>query len=77
MKHQKLIYDMDNKIPLCVITDSIRIKQILSNLLSNAIKFTPEHGKSKSNYLYWKKRKMNLLLDLKLKIVELVSNKIK
>ena len=47
MKHQKLIYDMDNKIPLCVITDSIRIKQILSNLLSNAIKFTPEHGKIK------------------------------
>lgn len=45
MKHQKLIYDMDNRIPLCVITDSVRIKQILSNLLSNAIKFTPEHGK--------------------------------
>lgn len=46
-KNIKLIYDMDNKIPLCVQTDSIRLKQVLSNILSNAIKFTPEHGKIK------------------------------
>ncbi len=41
----------------CVISDSLRISQILNNLLSNAIKFTKEHGKisvdvkqSPSNY---------------------------
>lgn len=31
-------------IPLCIISDKFRIKQIVSNLLSNAIKFTPEGG---------------------------------
>lgn len=43
-KQIKLIFDIDNKIPLCVLTDGIRVRQVLSNLLSNAIKFTPNKG---------------------------------
>ncbi len=35
---------IDPRIPEGVISDPLRIKQILSNLLSNAIKFTPEDG---------------------------------
>jgi signal transduction histidine kinase/CheY-like chemotaxis protein/HPt (histidine-containing phosphotransfer) domain-containing protein len=43
-KNIKLIFDIDNKLPLYIKTDSVRLKQVLSNLLSNAIKFTPENG---------------------------------
>jgi len=43
-KHIKLIFNLDYKIPLCVRTDGVRVRQVLSNLLSNAIKFTPEKG---------------------------------
>jgi len=35
---------IDPRIPEKVISDPLRIKQVLSNLLSNAIKFTPEDG---------------------------------
>ncbi|WP_419774019.1 ATP-binding protein [Halarcobacter sp.] len=41
-KHLKLIFNIDHKIPLCILTDGIRLRQVLSNLLSNAIKFTHE-----------------------------------
>jgi osomolarity two-component system sensor histidine kinase NIK1 len=43
-KHIKLIFNLDYKIPLCIMADGGRIRQVLSNLLSNAIKFTQEHG---------------------------------
>ncbi len=48
-KHIKLVFDLDNKIPMCLKTDGVRVRQVLSNLLSNAIKFTPEHGKIELN----------------------------
>lgn len=35
---------IDPRLPASVISDPLRIKQVLSNLLSNAIKFTPEDG---------------------------------
>ena len=44
-KDIKLIFNLDYKIPLCIKSDGVRIKQVLSNLLSNAIKFTPNNGK--------------------------------
>lgn len=41
-KHLKLIFNLDHRIPLCILTDGVRLRQVLSNLLSNAIKFTQE-----------------------------------
>jgi len=40
----RLVLNLDHKIPLCLMTDGVRIRQVLSNLLSNAIKFTQSHG---------------------------------
>ncbi|WP_423298631.1 ATP-binding protein, partial [Arcobacter sp. YIC-310] len=48
-KNLKLIFNIDHKIPMCILSDGVRIRQVLSNLLSNAIKFTPEHGKVELN----------------------------
>jgi len=44
-KHIKLIFNIDKQIPRCIMTDGVRLKQVLSNLLSNAIKFTNKDGK--------------------------------
>lgn len=44
-KHIELNFSMDKTIPKYIITDGLRIRQVLSNLLSNAIKFTNERGK--------------------------------
>lgn len=43
-KNIELSFDIDKQIPLKLLTDAIRIKQVLSNFLSNAIKFTPQNG---------------------------------
>lgn len=43
-KNLRFIYDSDPKLPFSVISDSTRLRQVISNLLSNAIKFTDEKG---------------------------------
>ncbi|MCL2801204.1 MAG: ATP-binding protein [Treponema sp.] len=43
-KQQKLIVNVDSKIPRFIIGDDQRLAQIITNLLSNAVKFTPEGG---------------------------------
>ncbi len=43
-KGMKFFAFIDPGIPEGIISDPLRIKQVLSNLLSNAIKFTPEDG---------------------------------
>ena len=39
-KQIKIVYDIDELIPDTIISDKLRLKQILNNLLSNALKFT-------------------------------------
>lgn len=43
-KNIRFIYNSDPSIPYSVISDSTRLRQVLSNLLSNAIKFTDKLG---------------------------------
>lgn len=38
------ILELDPNLPVCIITDELRLRQILTNLLSNAIKFSKPHG---------------------------------
>ncbi|WP_417333360.1 ATP-binding protein [Halarcobacter sp.] len=37
-------FNFDENIPKNIVTDEVRLKQVISNLLSNAIKFTQEEG---------------------------------
>ena len=37
-------FNFDENIPKSIVTDEVRLKQVISNLLSNAIKFTQEEG---------------------------------
>jgi len=43
-KKQTFTIDIDENIPVNIISDEQRLSQVVVNLLSNAVKFTPEHG---------------------------------
>ncbi|MDR2587744.1 MAG: response regulator [Coriobacteriales bacterium] len=43
-KHQQFSVSIAEAVPVGIITDDLRLTQIITNLLSNAVKFTPEGG---------------------------------
>lgn len=48
-KHQDFQINFDSVFTQYMISDELRISQVLTNLLNNAVKFTPEHGKISLN----------------------------
>ena len=44
-KHQQIVVNMNQDIPSMLISDELRLSQVITNLMTNAIKFTPENGK--------------------------------
>jgi signal transduction histidine kinase/CheY-like chemotaxis protein len=43
-KKQKLIVNLDQRVPRRIICDEQRLSQVITNLLTNAVKFTPDEG---------------------------------
>ncbi len=56
---------IDPKIPHCIISDSLRIRQVLTNLLSNAFKFSPINRGIVSLKILYKEKKNSLLFSIK------------
>jgi len=48
-KHQQLVVNLNKNVPPFVISDELRLSQVITNLMTNAIKFTPENGKVELN----------------------------
>jgi len=48
-KHQEVIVNISPNIPPFIISDELRLTQIITNLMINAVKFTPENGKIQLN----------------------------
>jgi CheY-like chemotaxis protein len=48
-KHQHISVNMNANAPPFIISDELRLSQVITNLLTNAIKFTPENGKIELN----------------------------
>jgi len=44
-KHQEIVVNMNPNVLPRIISDELRLSQVVTNLLTNAIKFTPEKGK--------------------------------
>jgi signal transduction histidine kinase len=44
-KHQNIVINVNANVPQSIISDELRLSQVITNLLTNAIKFTPENGK--------------------------------
>ena len=43
-KRQELVVNLGKDVPALILSDELRLSQVITNLLSNAIKFTPENG---------------------------------
>jgi len=43
-KQQNLVIDLSYDVPSYILSDELRLSQVITNLLTNAIKFTPEKG---------------------------------
>jgi signal transduction histidine kinase len=44
-KYQDIVVNVNPNVPSFIISDELRLSQVITNLLTNAIKFTPENGK--------------------------------
>ncbi len=54
-KYIRLIFNIEKEVPRKIVTDGVRLRQVISNLLSNAIKFTYERGSVNFNIKLVKK----------------------
>jgi len=43
-KGQELVVNLGRDVPSIILSDELRLSQVITNLLSNAVKFTPENG---------------------------------
>ena len=73
------IFDIDTKIANCLVSDSVRLRQIIINLLSNAIKFTPSFGTVHFKIMLQsdEKEQQNIRFSIKDSGVGIVESKIK
>ncbi|MDR3316079.1 MAG: response regulator [Coriobacteriales bacterium] len=66
-KEQRLIVDLDNRIPRSIVADDQRLAQVITNLLSNAVKFTPERGTIKLELDYRAEDEQSLTIRIAVK----------
>ncbi len=73
----KLILDINSNVPIHVVSDELRLTQILNNLISNAIKFTPNGEILISlNYKKISNKNIKLLFEIKDNGIGIESDKI-
>lgn len=63
----KLIFTIDDNIPKCIMSDSIKLRQVISNLLSNAIKFSEHSGEVEFFISLIKKENKQALIRFEIK----------